>query len=178
MPFSFSICPISGLFEIQPKKIGDNRGYFMESYSQKQYEDAGIGATFVQDNQSSSVKGVLRGLHYQKKNPQGKLVRVIEGEIFDVAVDIRPRSPTCGQWYSVILSGEKQNQFYIPEGFAHGFLVLSDKALFSYKCTEFYKPEDEQGIIWNDPTINIKWPDIGMEYILSDKDKALPKFDL
>jgi len=178
MPFTFSICPISGLFEIQPKKFGDNRGYFMESYSQKQYEDAGIGATFVQDNQSSSVKGVLRGLHYQKKNPQGKLVRAIEGEIFDVAVDIRPRSPSYGQWYSVILSGEKHNQFYIPEGFAHGYLVLSDTALFSYKCTEFYKPEDEQGIIWNDPTINIKWPDIGMEYILSDKDKALPQFDL
>jgi len=178
MQFTFSICPISGLFEIQPKMFGDNRGYFMESYSQKHYEDAGIAAHFVQDNQSSSVKGVLRGLHYQKKHPQGKLVRVIEGEIFDVAVDIRPRSPTRGKWYSVILSGKKQNQFYIPEGFAHGFLVLSDNALFAYKCTDFYKPEDEHGIIWNDPTIDIKWPDLGMDYILSDKDKALPKFDL
>jgi len=178
MQFTFSICPISGLFEIQPKMFGDNRGYFMESYSQKYYEDAGIVAHFVQDNQSSSVKGVLRGLHYQKKHPQGKLVRVIEGEIFDVAVDIRPQSPTCGQWYSVILSGKKQNQFYIPEGFAHGFLVLSDTALFAYKCTDFYNPEDERGIIWDDPSIGIKWPDLGMKYILSDKDKALPKFDL
>jgi len=176
MPFTFSICPISGLFEIQPKVFGDNRGYFMESYSQKNYEEAGIAATFVQDNQSSSGKGVLRGLHYQKKNPQGKLVRAIEGEIFDVAVDIRPRSPTRGQWHSVILSGKKQNQFYIPEGFAHGFLVLSDTALFAYKCTAFYDPEDESGIIWNDPTINIKWPDLGMNYMLSDKDKALPGF--
>jgi len=176
MPFQFSICPISGLFEIQPKKFGDNRGYFMESYSQKNYEEAGIAATFVQDNQSSSLKGVLRGLHYQKKKPQGKLVRAIEGEIFDVAVDLRPRSPTRGKWYSVVLSGEKQNQFYIPEGFAHGFLVLSESALFAYKCTDFYDPEDEDGIIWNDPAIDIKWPDLGMEYILSDKDKALPKF--
>ncbi|MDR0301426.1 MAG: dTDP-4-dehydrorhamnose 3,5-epimerase [Treponema sp.] len=178
MKFSFSICPISGLFEIQPKMFGDNRGYFMESYSQKSYEDAGIAAQFVQDNQSSSVKGVLRGLHYQKKKPQAKLVRAIEGEIFDVAVDIRQDSPTFGQWYSVILSGEKQNQFYIPEGFAHGFLVLSDTALFTYKCTDFYTPEDECGIIWNDPTIGIKWPDLGMDYILSDKDKAHPEFDL
>jgi dTDP-4-dehydrorhamnose 3,5-epimerase len=178
MQFTFSICPISGLFEIQPKMFGDNRGYFMESYSQKHYEDAGIAAKFVQDNQSSSVKGVLRGLHYQKKHAQGKLVRAIEGEIFDVAVDIRPRSPTRGKWYSVILSGEKQNQFYIPEGFAHGYLVLSDTALFTYKCTDFYKPEDEGGIIWNDPSIGIKWPDLGMDYILSDKDKALPEFDL
>jgi dTDP-4-dehydrorhamnose 3,5-epimerase len=177
MQFTFSICPISGLFEIQPKIFGDNRGYFMESYSQKHYEDAGIAANFVQDNQSSSVKGVLRGLHYQKKRPQGKLVRAIEGEIFDVAVDIRPRSPTCGQWYSVILSGEKQNQFYIPEGFAHGFLVLSGFAIFTYKCTSFYDPEDEHGIIWNDPYIGIKWPDPGMEYILSGKDKALAEFD-
>ncbi|MDR2942656.1 MAG: dTDP-4-dehydrorhamnose 3,5-epimerase [Treponema sp.] len=177
MQFTFSICPISGLFEIQPKMFGDNRGYFMESYSKKHYEDAGIAAHFVQDNQSSSVKGVLRGLHYQKKHPQGKLVRAIEGEIFDVAVDIRPRSPTLGQWYSVILSGKKQNQFYIPEGFAHGFLVLSDTALFTYKCTDFYDPEDEGGIIWNDPFVGIKWPDLGMEYILSDKDKALPEFD-
>jgi len=176
MQFTFSICPIPGLFEIQPKKFGDSRGYFMESYSQRYYEEAGIAAHFVQDNQSSSIKGVLRGLHYQKKRPQGKLVRVIEGEIFDVAVDIRPRSPTRGQWYSVILSGEKQNQFYIPEGFAHGFLVLSDAALFAYKCTDFYNPEDEHGIIWNDPKINIKWPDLGMDYILSDKDKALPGF--
>jgi dTDP-4-dehydrorhamnose 3,5-epimerase len=176
MQFTFSICPISGLFEIQPKMFGDNRGYFMESYSQKSYEDAGIAAQFVQDNQSSSVKGVLRGLHYQKKRPQGKLVRAIEGEIFDVAVDIRLRSPTRGQWHSVILSGEKQNQFYIPEGFAHGFLVLSDTALFAYKCTNFYDPEDEQGIVWNDPSIGIKWPDLGMNYILSDKDKTLPGF--
>jgi len=177
MKFSFSICPISGLFVIQPKKIEDNRGYFMESYSQKYYEEAGIAVNFVQDNQSSSVKGVLRGLHYQKKHPQGKLVRAIEGEIFDVAVDIRPKSPTYGKWHAVILSGEKQNLFYIPEGFAHGYLVLSDTALFTYKCTDFYDPKDEYGIIWNDQDIRIEWPDIGMEYILSDKDKALPEFN-
>ena len=177
MQFTFSICPISGLFEIQPKKIGDNRGYIMESYSQKSYEDAGIAATFEQDNQSSFVKGVLRGLHYQKKRPQGKLLRVIEGEIFDVAVDIRPRSPTCGQWYSVILSGEKQNQFFIPEGFAHGYLVLSDTALLTCRYTDVNNEQDEYGIIWNDPDIAIKWPNLGMDYIISDKDKAFSEFN-
>jgi dTDP-4-dehydrorhamnose 3,5-epimerase len=130
----------------------------------------------VQDNQSCSVKGVLRGLHFQKTHPQGKLVRVIQGEVFDVAVDIRPASPTRGKWHGIVLSGKTQNQFYIPEGFAHGFLVLSETAVFAYKCTDFYYPEDEGGIIWNDPVIGIEWPNLGMDYLFSDKDKKLPGF--
>ena len=174
MPFNFTKCPIDGLMEIQPKIFGDDRGYFFECWSQRDYADAGINLTFVQDNQSSSAKGVLRGLHFQKTHPQGKLVRAIEGEVFDVAVDIRAGSPTFGKWHSVTLSGKKQNQFYIPAGFAHGFLVLSDFAIFAYKCTDFYYPQDESGIAWNDPDIGIKWPDLGMEYKLSEKDKELP----
>jgi dTDP-4-dehydrorhamnose 3,5-epimerase len=177
MPFDFIPCPIEGLFEIQPKVFADNRGYFFECYSQRDFEAAGITAKFVQDNQSCSVKGVLRGLHFQKTHPQGKLVRAIEGEVFDVAVDIRQGSATCGKWHSVILSAEKQNQFFIPEGFAHGFLVLSDTAIFAYKCTDFYYPQDEGGIIWNDPDIGIEWPDLGMEYSLSEKDKKLFGFN-
>ena len=176
MPFIFKSCPITRLYEIQPKIYGDNRGYFFESYSLRDFEEAGITKDFVQDNQSSSSKGVLRGLHFQKKYPQGKLVRAIAGEIFDVAVDLRPDSPTAGKWHSVILSGKEQNQFYIPPGFAHGFLVLSETAVFAYKCTDFYFPEDEGGIIWNDPAIGIQWPDIGMEYILSEKDTKWPSF--
>jgi len=174
MPFTFSPCPIPGLYEIQPGIFGDSRGYFFESYSQRDFEAGGITARFVQDNQSRSAKGVLRGLHFQKTRAQGKLVRVIEGEVFDVAVDLRANSPTRGKWYAVVLSGEKQNQLYIPEGFAHGFLVLSDTAVFAYKCTDYYYPEDEGGIIWNDPAIGIQWPGLGMDYILSDKDKNLP----
>jgi len=176
LSFSFKSCPIPGLFEIQPKIFADNRGYFFEAWSQQDFESAGINANFVQDNQSRSVKGVLRGLHFQKIHAQGKLVRAIEGEIFDVAVDIRRDSPTRGKWYAVILSGEKQNQFYIPEGFAHGFLVLSNTAIFAYKCTDFYYPEDEDGIIWNDPAIGIKWPELGIDYLLSEKDKKLPGY--
>ena len=176
MSFVFSACPISGLFEIQPKIHGDHRGYFFESYVYRDFCAAGITLPFVQDNQSCSSKGVLRGLHFQKKHPQGKLVRIIDGEVFDVAVDIRPDSPTRGKWHGVVLSGEKNNLFYIPPGFAHGFLVLSEKAIFSYKCTDFYYPDDEGGIIWNDPVIGITWPDIGMEYKLSEKDKKLPGF--
>jgi dTDP-4-dehydrorhamnose 3,5-epimerase len=165
---------IDGLFEVYPKIFEDPRGYFFESYSERDFAAQGLKERFVQDNQSRSVKGVLRGLHFQKQYPQGKLVRVIEGEVFDVAVDIRRSSPTFGKWYATVLSGKKQNQFYISPGFAHGFLVLSDFCLFTYKCTDFYHPEDEGGIIWNDPSIGIEWPDIGMEYILSDKDKKLP----
>ena len=174
MPFNFEPCQIRGLFEIKPKVFSDKRGYFFESWSQREFEEAGITEKFVQDNQSMSVKGVLRGLHFQITRPQGKLVRAIAGEVFDVAVDLRPDSPTCGKWHGVILSGEKQNQFYIPAGFAHGFLALSETAVFAYKCTEFYHPDDEGGIIWNDPAIGIKWPDIGMDYIISEKDKNLP----
>ena len=178
MPFAFSRCPIDGLIEIQPEIHGDRRGYFFESYSGRDFSEAGFSVSFVQDNQSCSSKGVLRGLHYQKKYPQGKLVKVIEGEVFDVAVDIRPGSPARGKWHSVILSGEKHNQLYIPPGFAHGFLVLSDRAVLAYKCTDYYCPGDEGGIIWNDPYIGIVWPDIGMEYILSDKDTVLPRFEM
>jgi len=174
MPFTFSPCPIPGLYEIQPRIFGDSRGNFFECYSQRDFEAAGLAARFVQDNQSRSVKGVLRGLHFQKTHPQGKLVRAIEGKVFDVAVDLRANSPSRGKWHAVVLSGEKQNQFYIPEGFAHGFLVLSDTAVFAYKCTDFYYPEDEGGVIWNDPAIGIQWPGLGMDYILSDKDKNLP----
>ena len=174
MPFAFTPCPIAGLLEIQPKVFGDSRGYFFECYSERDFHAAGLTAPFVQDNQSQSGKGTLRGLHYQKNRPQGKLVRAIQGEVFDVAVDLRPGSPTRGKWHAVVLSGEAQNQFYIPPGFAHGFLALSDQVVFAYKCTGFYYPEDEAGIIWNDPAIGIEWPDIGMEYILSEKDKKLP----
>jgi len=176
MPFAFSPCPIQGLVEIQPKIFEDARGYFFESWSRRDFESAGIAERFVQDNQSGSSKGVLRGLHFQRKRPQGKLVRAIEGEVFDVAVDLRPGSPTLGKWHGVVLSARKRNQFYVPGGFAHGFLVLSESAVFSYKCTDFYSPEDEGGLLWNDPNIGIDWPDIGMEYILSEKDKKLTPF--
>ncbi|GHU64599.1 dTDP-4-dehydrorhamnose 3,5-epimerase [Spirochaetia bacterium] len=176
MPITVTPCPIQGLFEIQPKVFGDDRGYFFESYSERDFFEAGLNMHFLQDNQSKSYKGVLRGMHFQKQYPQGKLVRVIEGEVFDVAVDIRDNSPTLGHWYGITLSSVKQNQFYISAGFAHGFLVLSDIAIFTYKSTEFYHPEDEGGFIWNDPVIGITWPDLGMEYLLSDKDKNQPGF--
>ena len=182
MPFNFKKCisangrEIEGLFEILPKVFNDSRGYFFESYSLRDFSAAGLKLNFVQDNQSRSAKGVLRGLHFQKKNPQGKLVRAIQGEIFDVALDIRPDSITFGEWYGVVLNEEEQNLFFIPPGFAHGFLVLSDYCIFSYKCTDFYFPEDEGGIIWNDSDLNIRWPKLGVDYILSDKDKKLPAF--
>ncbi|MCL2237260.1 MAG: dTDP-4-dehydrorhamnose 3,5-epimerase [Treponema sp.] len=172
MPFTFTKCPIDGLVEIQPKIFGDDRGYFFECWSKRDYEEAGINLPFVQDNQSRSLKGVLRGLHFQKTKPQGKLVRAIEGEVFDVAVDMRRDSHTKGKWHAVTLCAKKQNQFYIPPGFAHGFLVLSDSAIFAYKCTDFYYPNDEGGLLWNDPDIGIEWPDLGMEFLLSEKDKT------
>ena len=153
-------CPIEGLYVIEPTVHGDNRGYFMETYNQNDMHEAGLDMVFVQDNQSMSKKGVLRGLHFQKKYPQGKLVRVIKGTVFDVAVDLRPESETYGKWYGLELSEKNKKQFYISEGFAHGFLVLSDEAEFCYKCTDFYHPGDEGGLAWNDPDIGIEWPQV------------------
>ncbi|MBE5939159.1 MAG: dTDP-4-dehydrorhamnose 3,5-epimerase [Lachnospiraceae bacterium] len=156
--------PIEGLYIIEPAVHGDNRGYFMETYNKRDMEEAGLNMNFVQDNQSMSVKGVLRGLHFQKEFPQGKLVRVIKGRVFDVAVDLRSGSATYGQWYGVELSEENKKQFYISEGFAHGFLVLSDEAEFCYKVTDFYHPGDEGGLAWNDPEIGITWPEVTGTY--------------
>ena len=176
--FRFSTTPISGLYVIEPQIFGDNRGYFMETYNAKDFRDFGLEMDFIQDNQSSSKKGVLRGLHFQYKYPQGKLVRVLKGEVFDVAVDIRKDSMTFGKWYGIRLSEENKKQFYIPEGFAHGFLVLSDTAEFAYKCTNYYHPEDEGGILWNDPDIGISWPLEGIaDLTLSEKDKAWKLLD-
>ena len=155
---------IKGVYVIEPTVFGDNRGYFMETYSKKDFEDIGITNEFVQDNQSKSKKGVLRGLHFQKENTQAKLVRCIKGEVFDVAVDLRPGSETYGKWEGVVLSEENKKMFMIPRGFAHGFLVLSDTAEFCYKVTDFYHPGDEGGLAWNDPEIGIEWPELVGEY--------------
>ncbi len=157
-------CPIEGLYIIEPTVHRDGRGYFMETYNQRDMEEAGIRMSFVQDNQSMSVKGVLRGLHFQIRHPQAKLVRVIKGSVFDVAVDLRKESETYGKWYGCLLSEQNNRQFYISEGFAHGFLVLSDEAEFCYKCSDFYHPGDEGGIAWNDPGIGIEWPEIMGQY--------------
>lgn len=156
--------PIEGLYVIEPSVHGDARGYFMETYNQKDMHEAGLDMVFVQDNQSMSTKGVLRGLHFQKHYPQGKLVRVIKGSVYDVAVDLREGSPTYGQYYGVELTEENKKQFYISEGFAHGFLVLSDVAEFCYKVTDFWHPGDESGLAWNDPEINIQWPQLRGAY--------------
>ena len=165
-------CEIEGLKIITPTVFGDERGYFMETYNYKDFKEAGIDLKFVQDNQSASKKGVLRGLHFQINYPQDKLVRVIRGEVFDCVVDLRKGSETYGKWHGVILSEENKKMFFIPKNFAHGFLVLSDYAEFTYKCTDFYHPNDEGGIIWNDPDIGIEWPiEPGMELTISDKDK-------
>ncbi|MDY3224962.1 MAG: dTDP-4-dehydrorhamnose 3,5-epimerase [Candidatus Faecousia sp.] len=183
-------CPIPGLYLIAPTVHGDSRGYFLETYNQQDMAEAGLDMVFVQDNQSMSTKGVLRGLHTQKAHPQGKLVRVIQGAVYDVAVDLRPGSKTFGQWYGVELSAENKLQFYVSPGFAHGFLVLSDRAEFCYKVTDFYHPDDELGIAWNDPAIGIRWPGVvgayrgsaraegytlsdGTPLKLSDKDQRL-----
>jgi dTDP-4-dehydrorhamnose 3,5-epimerase len=174
--FIFSQTNIDRVYIIEPTIFGDDRGYFMETYNYSDFKNFGIDANFVQDNQSKSKKGVLRGLHFQKKYPQGKLVRVISGEVFDVAVDLRKNSKTYCKWFGVILSVENKKQLYVPKGFAHGYLVLSETAEFVYKCDEFYHPEDEGGLIWNDKTINIQWPDIN-EIILSEKDKKNPSFE-
>lgn len=177
--FTFHTCgDIEGLYEIQPKVFGDERGYFMEAYQYEAFKEAGLDMVFVQDNQSFSRKGVLRGLHFQKKHAQGKLVRVNNGQVFDVAVDLRKNSKTFGKWHGVVLDGERKNMFYIPEGFAHGFLVLSDTAEFTYKCTDYYHPEEEAGYMWNDPAFGIEWPTVeGTEIILSEKDTKYPAFD-
>jgi len=166
---------IEGLKVITPAVHGDERGYFMETYQARDFAEAGISSVFVQDNQSASRRGVLRGLHFQIHYPQEKLVRVVRGKVFDVAVDIRPGSETFGKWFGVILSEENKKQFYIPKNFAHGFLVLSDRAEFCYKVTDFWHPNDEAGLIWNDPKIGIDWPVAkDMELILSDKDTKWP----
>lgn len=179
---------IDGLLIVEPQVHKDDRGFFMETYNQKDMQEAGLDMIFVQDNHSMSVRGVLRGLHFQKQYPQGKLVRVIRGEVFDVAVDLRENSPTFGKWHGIILSEENKKQFYISEGFAHGFLVLSDTAEFLYKVTDFYRPGDESGLAWNDPEIGVEWPQVigtyrgnadsegysledGTPLILSEKDK-------
>jgi dTDP-4-dehydrorhamnose 3,5-epimerase len=173
--FTFTPTAIPGVYIIDVKSYGDARGAFMETYHQQAFCEAGITNTFVQDNQSSSVKGVLRGLHFQKTHPQAKLVRVLEGEVYDVAVDIRPGSPTYGSYVGVTLSAENRRQVFIPRGLAHGFLVLSDTATFTYKCDDFYHPEDEGGLAWNDPTVNIAWPiPQGATPILSEKDQQNP----
>lgn len=182
--FNFIETGIKDLYVIEPTVFGDGRGYFMETYN-AEFEPYikhldGTPAYFVQDNQSRSKKGVLRGLHFQKKNPQGKLVRCLEGEVYDVAVDLRGGSETFGKWYGVLLSEDNKKQFYVPEGFAHGFVVLSETATFSYKCTRYYDPSDEGGLMWNDPEIGVDWhiPE-NMEILLSDKDKKnLPLSEL
>lgn len=173
--FHFIDTEIEGVKIVEPTVFGDARGYFMETFSEREFRENGIGVDFVQDNESRSKKGVLRGLHFQRQNPQGKLVRVIDGEVFDVAVDLRRGSPTVGKWVGVTLSSENKRQFYIPEGFAHGFAVMSETATFVYKCTRFYAPGDEGGLMWNDPQIGIDWPlGNGFEPLLSEKDRRNP----
>lgn len=167
--------PIEGVLLIKPQVFGDERGYFVETWQKERYEAAGINLPFVQDNHSKSTKGILRGLHFRKQHPQGKLVMVSLGEVFDVAVDIRKGSPTFGKWFGAILNQENQNQLWIPPGMAHGFVVLSDVAHFHYKCTDFYHPGDEGSIRWNDPTIGIDWP-YKEEPVLSAKDQIAPFF--
>lgn len=181
--FTFTKTSIEGVVVVDAKAYGDDRGYFMETYKKPDFVAGGIDVDFVQDNQSSSTKGVLRGLHFQINHPQSKLVRVVSGEVFDVAVDLREGSPTYGKWEGAILSAENKRQFFIPRGFAHGFLVLSEKAEFCYKCDDVYHPNDEGGLMWNDPAIGIKWPALQgdnsfdeSKIILSDKDKVHPAF--
>ena len=171
--FIFTETAIKDVYIVEQKCFGDNRGYFMETYNQTAFEAAGFHYIFVQDNQSSSRKGVLRGLHFQKTFPQAKLVRVLKGEVYDVAVDLRRDSYTYGKWTGILLSGEINRQILIPRGFAHGFVVVSEYAEFAYKCDDFYHPEDEGGIAWDDPDIGIEWPEVG-EIILSEKDKHHP----
>ena len=170
--FKITETGLKGLIIIEPTIYGDQRGYFMETYNEREFAEAGLNMKFVQDNQSSSIKGVLRGLHFQYKFPQGKLVRVLNGEVFDVAIDLRKSSSTYKKWYGILLTGDNKKMFYVPEGFAHGFLVISETAEFVYKCTDFYNPQDEGGIAWNDPDIGVEWPLDGiMSVSLSKKDE-------
>ncbi len=166
-------CPLDGLLLLEPRVFGDARGFFMETWNRRRYAEAGIDADFVQDNISVSRQGILRGLHFQNPNAQGKLVSVLQGEVFDVAVDIRRASPTFGKWHGTRLSSENKRQFYIPPGFAHGFVVLSEQAMFHYKCTRFYSPADELAIRWDDPDLGIEWP--LQNPLLSDKDARAPR---
>ena len=181
--FTFTKTSIEGVVVVDVKSYGDARGYFMETYKRPDFVAGGIDAEFVQDNQSSSVRGVLRGLHFQIEHPQAKLVRVVRGTVFDVAVDLRPGSPTYGKWEGVVLSAENKRQFFIPRGFAHGFLVLSDEAEFCYKCDDVYHPGDEGGYMWNDTAFGIEWPPLmgddvldPNKLVLSDKDKVYAPF--
>ena len=171
--FTFNKTKIDGVYIVESTVYGDERGYFMETYSEADFKEAGLDYKFVQDNQSSSRRGVLRGLHFQKTHPQAKLVRVLSGEVFDVAVDLRGDSPTYGEWVGVLLSAENKKQLMIPRGFAHGFLVVSDKAEFAYKCDELYHPEDEGGVMYD--SCGIVWPEIDGKLILSEKDLRHPK---
>lgn len=176
--FNFIETKLKDLYIIEPTVFGDNRGYFMETYNKREFFKAGLNMEFVQENQSKSKRGVLRGLHFQTENIQGKLVRVTYGEVYDVAVDLRVGSPTYGLWEGVILSAENKRQFYVPEGFAHGFLVLSNEAVFNYMCTNYYDANHESGVLWNDKDIDVKWPlDMVEEIILSEKDKKLLKLN-
>lgn len=179
--FTFTTTSIPGVIVVDVRSYGDERGYFMETYKQPDFVAGGIDCTFVQDNQSSSTKGVLRGMHFQIEHPQAKLVRVVRGAVFDVCVDLRPQSPTWGQWAGAVLTAENRRQLFIPRGFAHGFLVLSDEAEFCYKCDDVYRPGDEGGIMWNDPAVGIEWPALegdeafcADKLVLSAKDKVHP----
>jgi dTDP-4-dehydrorhamnose 3,5-epimerase len=166
-------CEIPGLMVFEPKVFGDSRGFFVETYNQQRYTEAGLNAIFVQDNLSFSRQGILRGLHFQNPNPQGKLLQVLQGEVFDVAVDLRRSSPTFGRWHGLLLSAENKRQFYVPPGFAHGFQVVSEAALFSYKCTALYSPKDEAAVRWDDPDLGIAWPLTSP--LLSEKDGKAPR---
>jgi|AntRauTorckE5430_2_1112549.scaffolds.fasta_scaffold02480_3 dTDP-4-dehydrorhamnose 3,5-epimerase len=171
----FTPTPLAGLQLFTPRVFGDERGYFLESYNERTFREAGISNHFVQDNQALSKRGVLRGLHYQTgAAAQAKLVRVIQGEVFDVAVDLRLDSPTLGQWYGVRLSGESHQQLFVPRGFAHGYLVLSETALFAYKCDNLYQPAAEGGLRYDDPAIGIEWPEVGQEYMVAERDLVWP----
>lgn len=167
--------PLPGVFVIEPKVFGDQRGFFVETYRESLFREAGIAASFVQDNHSRSARGVLRGLHLQRVQPQGKLVRVSRGAVFDVAVDVRRDSPHFGKWFGAVLDDVEHRMMYVPPGFAHGFCVLSEVADFNYKCSDYYHPQSEAGVIWNDPDIGIVWPDMGVAPMLSAKDLALPR---